>query len=96
MPSSAVVISLAVPWQLWYYHKALCHLSDGDRKAWMCVVCSQHHAVIKVIKHKRALLHHQQRFIGQLSGNTFHQKVGMLYKNMSKYGTDIQKSAITM
>lgn len=42
MASSAVVISLVFLWQLRYYHNTICHLSDGDKNAWMLTICSSH------------------------------------------------------
>ena len=40
--SSAVLIYLVLLWQLRYYHNAICHFSDGNRKTWMLTICSSH------------------------------------------------------
>ena len=32
------VLFLVLLWQSWYYHNAICHLSDGDIRAWMLTV----------------------------------------------------------
>ena len=50
MLSSAVVIPLVLLWEAWYYHNAICHLSEGDRKAQALAIHSQLHTIALVIK----------------------------------------------
>ena len=46
----AVLISLPLLWQSWFYHKAICHLSDGDWKARTLAIWLQPHTISQVIK----------------------------------------------
>lgn len=50
MASLAKVISLALLWQSWSYHNAICHLSGRHRIAWRLVIHSQLHIIFLAMK----------------------------------------------